>query len=154
MDIEGLGERTVEALVSSGLVEDPADLYSLTEEQLLQLEGFAPISARNLVAAIDGSTTRGRCRGCSWRSASSTSARRRPKRWPAAFGTLDAIMAAGEADLATTEGVGPVIARSITAWFGEERNRQFVEKLRAAGVEFGNVAVSRLPQNLVGKASS
>jgi DNA ligase (NAD+) len=61
-------------------------------------------------------------------------------------------MAAGEADLATTEGVGPTIAASIVRWFGIEANRQMVEKLRAAGVDFGNVVVSRLAQHLAGKA--
>ena len=69
-----------------------------------------------------------------------------------AFGTLDAIMGASEADLATTEGVGPVIAASITSWFADDGNRAMVEKLRSAGVEFGRVVVSRLPQVLAGKA--
>ncbi len=151
MDIEGVGERTVELLVGNGLIEDPADLYGLTEEQLMQLEGFASISARNLVAAIASSKDRPLPRvlvalGIKHLGPAAAEALAR------AFGTLDAVMGAGEADLATTEGVGPVIARSITAWFSEERNRLVVEKLRDAGVEFGNVAVSRLPQNLVGKA--
>jgi len=69
-----------------------------------------------------------------------------------AFGTLDSIMSASEAELATTDGVGPIIAASIVSWFAADANRQLVEKLRAAGVEFGKVEVSRLPQNLVGKA--
>ena len=68
------------------------------------------------------------------------------------FGTLDAIMAAKEADLATTDGVGGVIAASVVAWFGEEGNRAMIDKLRAAGVDFGNVVVSRLAQVLAGKA--
>jgi DNA ligase (NAD+) len=54
--------------------------------------------------------------------------------------------------LATVEGVGGVIAASITRWFSVEANRVFIEKMRAAGVEFGNVVVSRLSQNLAGKA--
>jgi DNA ligase (NAD+) len=61
-------------------------------------------------------------------------------------------MAASEADLATTEGVGPTIAASIVRWFSQPANREMVEKLRTAGVEFGNVEVSRLPQVLAGKA--
>ena len=68
------------------------------------------------------------------------------------FGTLDAIMGAGEADLATTEGVGPVIAASITRWFAEDGNRDMVERLRVAGVDFGRVEVSRQAQVLAGKA--
>ena len=58
MDIEGLGERTVFQLSDAGLVTDPADIYSLTAEQLLGLEGFAKISADKLLAAIDGSKDR------------------------------------------------------------------------------------------------
>jgi DNA ligase (NAD+) len=68
------------------------------------------------------------------------------------FGNLDAVMDAGEAELATTDGVGPIIASSIVGWFAVDANRAFVEKLRAAGVEFGNVATSVLPQVLAGKA--
>ena len=68
------------------------------------------------------------------------------------FGTLDAIMAASEAELATTDGVGPTIAASIVRWFASPPNRAIVEKLRAAGVEFGRVDVSVLPQILAGKA--
>ena len=69
-----------------------------------------------------------------------------------AFGTLDSILAADEAALATTEGVGPVIARSIRRWYDIEANRVFVEKLRQAGVDFGKVEVSRLAPVLAGKA--
>ena len=69
-----------------------------------------------------------------------------------AFGTLDAIQGASEADLASVEGVGPVIAASIRAWFDQPANVAMVEKLRAAGVDFGKVVVSRLPQVLAGKA--
>ncbi len=61
-------------------------------------------------------------------------------------------MQASEAELATTDGVGPIIAASIVRWFADAANRAFVDKLRAAGVEFGRVEVSRLPQNLTGKA--
>ncbi len=68
------------------------------------------------------------------------------------FGTLDAIMTASEADLATAAGVGSVIAASVVPGSPSRANRDMVEKLRAAGVDFGNVVVSRLPQNLAGKA--
>ena len=61
-------------------------------------------------------------------------------------------MGASEADLATTEGVGSVIAASITRWFAEDGNRDMVERLRAAGVDFGRVEVSRQAQVLAGNA--
>jgi DNA ligase (NAD+) len=69
-----------------------------------------------------------------------------------AFGNLDAVMTAGEAELSTTDGVGPIIASSIVRWFAVDANRRFVDKLRQAGVEFGNVETSVLPQVLAGKA--
>lgn len=151
MDIEGLGERTVFQLSDAGFVEDPADIYTLSVDQLLRLDGFAIQSAEKLLAAIGGSKDRPLpklltalgAKGLGPAASESISR---------AFGTLDAVIAATEADLATTEGVGPTIASSIVRWFATPANRQMIDKLRAAGVAFGNVVVSRLPQNLVGKA--
>ncbi|MEZ5257606.1 MAG: NAD-dependent DNA ligase LigA [Ilumatobacteraceae bacterium] len=155
MDIEGLGERTVAQLVDElapeRAVQTPADLYRLTMDDLLTLEGFGSVSATNLLAAIDGSKDRPLTRvlvslGIKGLGPAAGEALAR------AFGTLDSIMAATEADLASTDGVGPIIAASIARWFAEPGNRAMVEGLREAGVEFGSVEVSRLPQNLVGKA--
>jgi DNA ligase (NAD+) len=69
-----------------------------------------------------------------------------------AFGHLDAIMNASEEELSTVEGVGPVIAESITRWFSQRENKAFIDKLRRAGVQFGRVVVSTLPRTLEGKA--
>ncbi len=151
MDIEGLGDRTVFQLSDAGLVEDPADIYTLTVEQLLSLEGFAAMSAEKLVASIAASKSQPLPRlltalGAKGLGPSASEGISR------AFGNLDAVMAASEADLATTEGVGPIIAASIKRWFSVPAHREMIDKLRAAGVEFGNVVVSRLPQVLVGKA--
>ena len=151
MDIEGLGERTVFQLSDAGLVTNPADIYFITVDQLLQLEGFATISAERLVAAIQGSQSRPLPKlltalGIKHLGPSAAEGLAR------AFGTLDAIMQASEADLATTDGVGGIIAASITRWFAVEDNRRFIERLREAGVEFGNVVVSRQAQVLAGKA--
>jgi DNA ligase (NAD+) len=151
MDIEGLGERTVFQLSDAGLVNDPADIYSITVDDLLGLEGFAAMSAEKLVASIQGSRDRPLPRlltalGIKGLGPSASEGIAR------AFGNLDAVMAAGEADLATTDGVGPIIASSIVRWFADPVHREMIEKLRAAGVEFGKVEVSRLPQVLAGKA--
>jgi DNA ligase (NAD+) len=151
MDIEGLGERTVFQLSDAGLVADPGDIYALTVDQLMQLEGFARISAEKLVAAIDESKHRPLPRlltalgakGLGPSASESISA---------AFGTLDAVADASEADLATTDGVGPIIAASIVRWFANPANRAMIEKMRTAEVEFGKLEVSRLPQVLAGKA--
>ena len=67
------------------------------------------------------------------------------------FGHLDAIMDASQEQLAAVDGVGDVIAASVLGWFAVAANRAFIEKMRASGVEFGNVEVSGLPQTLVGK---
>jgi DNA ligase (NAD+) len=151
MDIEGLGEKTVYALSDADLVRDAADIYSLTTEKLLTLEGFGTISANNLLAAIDGSKTRPLPRllvglGCKHLGPAAAEALAR------AFGNLDAIMTASEAELATVEGVGGTIAASVVRWFAQPQHRAMIEKFRDAGVEFGNVQTSVLPQNLAGKA--
>jgi DNA ligase (NAD+) len=151
MDIEGLGDQTVLQLSESGLVADPGDIYSLTREQLMSLEKWGTTKADNLLAAIEGSKGRPLPRVLTalgakglGPSASEALARR--------FGTLDAIMAASEVELSTTDGVGPTIAGSIVRWFAKPANRAIVEKLRAAGVEFGRVDISVLPPTLAGKA--
>ena len=153
MDIEGLGERTVAQLTATGLVGDAADLYGLTREQLLGLEGFAAISADNLLAAIDGSRQRPLPRlltalGIKHLGPAAAQA------LAAEFGTLDAVMAAPAAELSDVEGLGAIIAAAIATWFGLEANTAFIEKLRAAGVDFG-VPVPRTPkapQVLAGKS--
>ncbi|MEY4338204.1 MAG: NAD-dependent ligase LigA [Actinomycetota bacterium] len=151
MDIEGLGDQTVFQLSEAGLVADAGDVYSLTREQLMGLEKWGTTKADNLLAAIEGSKSRPLPRvltslGCKGMgpAASEALARR--------FGTLDAIMVATEDELASTDGVGPIIAASIVRWFSNPANRAIVEKMRAAGVDFGRVDVSLLPPTLAGKA--
>jgi DNA ligase (NAD+) len=151
MDIEGLGERTVFALSDAGLVTDVGDLFSLTVEQLLTLEGFAELSAQNLVASIQASRSKPLPKLLTALGIKHLG--------PAAsdslsshFGTLDAIASASAEELAAVDGVGGVIAASINAWFAVPANALIVSKLRDAGVEFGRVIVSTLPQTLIGKA--
>ena len=151
MDIEGLGDQTVFQLSDAGLVGDPADIYALTREQLMTLDKWGAAKADNLLGAIEGSKTRPLpklltalgVKGLG-PSASDAISRR--------FGSLDAVMAASEEQLADTDGVGPVIAASIARWFAQAANRAMVEKLRVAGVDFGRVELSDAPQTLVGKA--
>jgi len=151
MDIEGFGERTVFLLSDAGLLRDAADIYSLRAEDLLKFEGFGEVSVGKLLAAVEASKRQPLPRllvalGIKHLGPAAADA------LATGFGTLDAVMAASEADLATTAGVGNVIAASVVQWFAEPRHRDMVERLRAAGVEFGNVVVSRLPQVLAGKA--
>ena len=151
MDIEGLGERTVLMLADGGLVVDPGDIYFLTAENLLSLEGFAQISANKLLESIEASKDRPLPKiltalGIKHLGPAAAEA------LAEAFGHLDAIMNASEEELSTVEGVGPVIAESITRWFSQRENEAFIDKLRRAGVQFGRVVVSMLPRTLEGKA--
>jgi DNA ligase (NAD+) len=151
MDIEGLGERTVFSLSDAGLVEDVGDLYSLTVEQLLTLEGFAEMSAQSLVASIQASRTRPLPKlltalGIKHLGPAASDS------LSSAFGTLDVISSASAEELSSVDGVGGVIADSIASWFAKPENKVVIEKLRTAGVEFGHVETSDEPQTLVGKA--
>jgi DNA ligase (NAD+) len=151
MDIEGLGERTVFALSDAGLIEDVGDLYALTIDNLLTLDGFAQRGAQNLIDALTQSKTRPLpklltalgIKHLGPAAADSLSAH---------FGTLDAIAAASSEELSAIDGVGAVIAESIATWFNTPTNMKVVEKLRTAGVDFGRVERSDEPQTLVGKA--
>ena len=151
MDIEGLGERTVFALSDAGLIEDVGDLYSLTIENLLTLDGFAQRGAQNLLDALTQSKLRPLPKLLTALGIKHLG--------PAAaeslathFGTLDAIAAASTEELSAIDGVGVVIAESIATWFHSDTNITVIEKLRTAGVEFGRVERSDEPQTLVGKA--
>jgi DNA ligase (NAD+) len=151
MDIEGLGERTILSLSDLEFVEDVGDIYSLTEEQLLQIEGFGALSAQKLLAAIDASRHRPLPKlltalGIKHLGPAASES------LSLAFGNLDVIASANVDDLASIDGVGGVIAASITNWFQQPANKKIIEKMRTAGVDFGNVERTSLPQVLVGKA--
>ncbi|HEV3265117.1 MAG TPA: NAD-dependent DNA ligase LigA [Acidimicrobiales bacterium] len=133
MDIEGLGEQRVELFVRQGLLSDVADLYSFTADSLSGLEGFGPLSIANLLGAID--TSRGRplhrmLIGLGIRHLGQVGSLALAR----AFGNLDGILAADEAALAAVDGVGTIIAASVTRWFASEVNRGVVDRLRAGGV--------------------
>jgi DNA ligase (NAD+) len=159
MDIDGLGERTITQLTAASLVADPADLYFLTVDQVEPLEGFARPSAEKLVAAIAESRHRPLPRlltalGIKHLGPAASSALSQK------FGTLDNVMEADAEQLAAVEGVGPVIAASLRAWCDLTSNRGFIEKLRSAGIDFGDPdraaaggadGSNDLPQVLTGK---
>ncbi len=135
MDIEGLGDALVDQLLAQGLVNDVADLYSLNEAQLAGLERMGEKSARNIVAAIATSRQRGLGRlltALGIRQVGSATARDLARR----FGDLDALMAADETTISDVEGVGPIVAAAVAAWFKARENLALIEKLRAAGVSF------------------
>jgi len=136
MDIEGLGEAMVTQLCDAGLVTYVADLYLLTTEQLLPLERMGEKSVSNLLEAISASRNQPL-----WRLLAAlgiphvgvTVART----LAASFGTLDRLAAASEEELVAVEEIGPIMATAIYGWFREPSVVTLVEKLRAAGLNFG-----------------
>jgi DNA ligase (NAD+) len=149
MDIEGFGEQRSQLFTELGLVDDIGDLYTLTEARLLELEGFGQTSARKLLDAIEASKERplpNLLIGLNIRrvgpAASQVLAR--------TFGHLDRIMDAPEEELAEAEGIGPLIARNLRSFFDNPRNRDVIEKLRAAGLNLQGPEASTAPQVLAG----
>ena len=133
MDIEGLGEKIVLQLAEAGLVEDAADLYYLKKEDLLSLEGFAEKKAENLLRAIETSKNRPLARlitALGIRGVGEVVAQLLAAHYP----DLDALSRATVEELQQLEGIGPVVAENIVAWFRAPHNRQMLEKLRKAGV--------------------
>ncbi len=134
LDIRGLGQETVEALVASGFVRSVADLFALRAADLVTLDRFADVSARNLVAAIDRA--------------------RRPELWrfvyalgvpqvgtqtardlAAHFGSLERLMAAGEDALREVSGIGPAVATAVAGFFRRKAVRRIIDQCLDRGVE-------------------
>jgi DNA ligase (NAD+) len=133
MDIDGLGPVHVEQLVAKGYVHDPADLYFLTDEQLLTLERMGEKSAANLLAAIERSKERPLARlifALGIRHVGDHVARLLADQ----FSSIARLEAASEEELAETPGVGPQIAASVARFFRQSETRTVLAKLRQAGV--------------------
>jgi DNA ligase (NAD+) len=134
-DIDGVGEQTVWRLWQEEIVRSLPDLYRLTPEQLLQLDGFGEISATNAIAAIQASKQIPFSRvlfglnipDVGWVTAQ-TLARH--------FGTVDALMNATQEELVEADGIGPERAEAIAEWFRDDDNRRLVEELRGLGLRF------------------
>jgi DNA ligase (NAD+) len=134
MNIEGLGEAAVLQLLERGLVKSVADLYSLTEEQLVGLERFAEKSARTLLAEIERSKKAGLARvlmGLGIRFVGERTAELLAQE----FGSMDAIMSASREELERVEEVGPRISEAIADFFTRPANRALVQALKDSGVE-------------------
>jgi DNA ligase (NAD+) len=151
MDIEGFGSRMAEQFVKEGLLKDVADFYYLRREDILALEGFAEKSTDNLLAAIEASKHRPLWRlitALGIRFVGSTVAQLLTEH----YSSINALMAAAQEELEAIEGLGPNTAGSIVGWFGRERHRALIEKLRRAGVrmEEREEVAEEIPEPLTG----
>lgn len=134
LDIDGLGEKNVGALVDAGLVHDLADIYTLTKDQVLGLERFAEISATNLIDAIARVKQPALPRfifGLGIRHVGSQTAIDLAEK----FGSLDKLAHVTPDVLTAVEGVGTVVAESVLAWFADPDNQKLLEKFKKLGVE-------------------
>ena len=133
MDIDGIGEKIAGALISNGLVKDAADLYSLTKEQLLTMDGIEEKSANNLLAAITESKEQPLARllfALGIRHVGAEIADILANH----FGSIDALSQTTGEELMQIPAIGPKIAESIVAFFQKDRNRSIIERLEQAGV--------------------
>lgn len=151
MDIEGLGEKSAGLFIEQGLLNDVGDIYTLAQraDELRALDRYGETSIANLLAAIEGSKNRplgNLLFGLNIRHVGSTMGQVLAK----AFGSLDALASATSDEIAAVEGVGATIAQSAAAWFADEDNRELIERLRAASLNFQGPAAPANPQNLIG----
>ncbi|MFO0947730.1 MAG: NAD-dependent DNA ligase LigA [Planctomycetota bacterium] len=134
MDIEGLGPAIIDQLVDTGLVNSLPDLFRLTEDQLVPLERMGKKSAKNLIAAIGGSKSRGLSRvlvGLGIRHVG----RRAAEILAQHFGNIDGLLVANAAKLSEIPEIGPVIAESVERYFQSDEGQRNVNGLRELGVQ-------------------
>jgi DNA ligase (NAD+) len=134
-DIDGVGEQTIRILWEKGLVRSLPDLYRLTREQLLELEGFGEISATAAIESIQRSKGVPFSRvllglnitGIGWILAQNLARH---------FGDIDRLMAATQEEVGAVEGYGPDRAEIVVEWFADDQNRALVQELRGLGLRF------------------
>ena len=134
-DIDGVGEQLVRRLWQLGLVRSLPELYRLTKEQLLSLDGFAEISATNTIAAIEQSKQipfRRVLFGLNIPDVGWVTAQNLARH----FGSVDRLAAASQEEIMECAGIGPERAEAIAEWFADDENAALVSELRAIGLRF------------------
>jgi DNA ligase (NAD+) len=133
MNIDGLGDAIVQQLLAHGLIHDVADIYGLTKDDLINLEGFGEKSADNLLKAIEASKSVGLARvlfALGIRFVGAKAGRVLAE----SFGSIEAVQRASVEDMTAIDDIGPRIADSIASYIADEKNRILVEKLAGYGV--------------------
>lgn len=152
MNIDSLGEKTIEQLNELGLVNSPAGLYNLTMEDAMSLEGFKELSAKNLIEGINESKKapfEAVLFGLGIRHVGKTVAEKLARH----FGTMDKLMQASKEDLLAIHEIGERIADSILDFFNASENLQELDQLKAAGLNFEiNDAEGPISDTLNGKS--
>src|SRR5207248_239262 len=134
-DIDGVGEQLIRRLWELGIVRSLPELYHLTKEQLLELDGFAEISATNTITAIQASKQvpfRRVLVGLNIPDVGWVTAQNLARH----FGSVDRLAAASQEEIMECEGIGPERAEAIAEWFADADNRRLIEELRALGLRF------------------
>jgi len=134
MNVDRVGEKLIKQFVAAGLVKDVADVFNITEENLLALERMAKKSAQNVLDSIESAKKPTLARliyALGIRHVGEGTAELLANR----FGTLEALQAATQEELAAVHDVGPVAAAQVRAWLEEEHNQEVLRKLQAAGVQ-------------------
>ncbi len=134
MDIDGLGEENVRRFLSEGLIGDAAELYSLSGEQLSQLEGFGEVSANKLIQSLEASKEQPFERvlyGLGIPGVGYVNARNLARN----LRSMDELMKAGEDQLVEVEGIGPIMARTIEETLAEERTQELIQRFRDHGLK-------------------
>jgi len=142
MDIEGLGPKVAEQLISAGLVRSISDLYSIKLSDLLSLDRFAEKSAENLLSAIETSKETSFARffyALGIRHVGDVTAQLLADH----FGSMEALKDASEEELMAVEGIGPEVAFSIRSWFDDNKNLRLTESLLDAGIRFTDLREAR-----------
>jgi DNA ligase (NAD+) len=143
MDIDSLGEKTIDLLFNAGLVHTPADLYDLRYEQILSLEGFKEQSTQNLLKAIEASKAipfEQVLFALGIRFVGKTVAEKLAQHFP----TIDHLGQASFEELIAVNEIGERIAESVIRYFERPENRQEIERLKAAGVQLERVESVRV----------
>lgn len=152
MDIEGLGEETVDQLVDAGLIKSLADIYKLQLSQLSGLERMGDLSSRNLLDGVAASRSRGFARllsGLGMRHVGETLGDILARK----FGSMNLLAKASEDELAAIDGIGPERATSIKEWFSVKANQELIEEFQKANLKMDESApVTILSDAFAGKS--
>ncbi len=146
MDIEGLGEKTIEQFMNEGLVRDPADLYELTVGDVLPLERFAETSAANIVSAVAKARQASLPRFL-YALGIEHVGEETAMNVASHFGTVEKLRRAGVEELTAIEGVGEVVAKSVVDWFRDPLREKYLDRL------LRRVEVKPAPKKITGPLS-